>query len=255
MNALPLPDVTLVLVDTDAHVLSRMAIEETLTRIEPGEILIFSDDDQKMGDLPVRKIAPLKGVGDWAAMIWRHVPMFLNTSHALIQQWDSWVIDEQMWSDAWLQYDYIGAPWPWIQDAMNVGNGGFSLRSKRLLQRLHQMDMSPTADEDAVLCRTLRPELEKEGFTWAPRDVAVLFSYEHGRPILHNTFGFHDVRNMRSVLTPNQLELRFAAATPYVEAKDEFRQAVERAVLDRRLRTTLDEIFPPADTGKLVHYD
>ena len=35
--------------------------------------------------------------------------------------------------------DYIGAPWPHFRDGHNVGNGGFSLRSRRLLEACREL--------------------------------------------------------------------------------------------------------------------
>jgi hypothetical protein len=65
----------------------------------------------------------------------------VDTSHCLLVQQDGFVLFPEKWDNDWLNYDYIGAPWPYAEDAYidpfgnhhRVGNGGFSLRSKKFL--------------------------------------------------------------------------------------------------------------------------
>lgn len=71
---------------------------------------------------------------------------FYNISHVLIHQWDSCVINTELWTDDFLNYDYIGAPWPFFLNYHNeinfdgyksnvlIGNGGFSLRSSAFIK-------------------------------------------------------------------------------------------------------------------------
>ena len=47
-----------------------------------------------------------------------------KTSHALMIQFDGYVLSGDRFSDNFLSYDYIGAPWPHYQ-SHKVGNGGF----------------------------------------------------------------------------------------------------------------------------------
>ena len=60
---------------------------------------------------------------------------YIRTSHVLFVQWDSWIVDPSMWRPQFLDCDYIGAPW-WYRDGLNVGNSGFSIRSKALIDFL-----------------------------------------------------------------------------------------------------------------------
>lgn len=91
------------------------------------------------------------------------------------------------WKNEWLDYDYIGAVW---QDGV-VGNGGFSLRSKRLLDALTDPSFSaPFFPEDEKICRDWRTRLENNyHIKFAPAEVASDFSIEGGR--YTNQFGFH----------------------------------------------------------------
>ena len=81
---------------------------------------------------------------------------------------------------------------------MDVGNGGFSLRSRRLLQALQDPRFAPVADvaEDELIGRVWRPVLEHEfGLRFAPDAVASRFAYERVLPA-GPTFGFHGLFNL-----------------------------------------------------------
>ncbi len=116
-------------------------------------------------------------------------------THALVVQWDGFVVHPECWDSRFLEYDYIGAPWHALGDA--VGNGGFSLRSKRLLDALRQLDVPEPHPEDYRICVTHRAELESRfGIRFAPPDIAARFSWEAVEPPeptfgLHGFFNFH----------------------------------------------------------------
>ena len=77
-----------------------------------------------------------------------------STTHCIVCQLDGYPINPSQWDESWLKYDYIGAPWPngWLAyhgypfDS-RVGNGGFSLRSKRLCDALAQEEFEQTPDD------------------------------------------------------------------------------------------------------------
>jgi len=114
-----------------------------------------------------------------------------------------------MWKDEWLEYDYLGAPWGIVPntyianngETVRVGNGGFSLRSKFLMdlpfnQGFRLRSEQGWQNEDGNICCYYRKEFLKLGIKYAPVEVAAEFSFEnvcvenYGR----KTFGFH--RNM-----------------------------------------------------------
>jgi len=122
------------------------------------------------------------------------------TKFALIIQWDGYVLNPSTWSEEFLEYDYIGAPWPQFVSPLSVGNGGFSLRSKRLLEVCAEPDFRATHPEDLSICHYNRAMLEqKYGIRFAPESVAARFSYERSKPT-SATFGFHGVFNMLDIV-------------------------------------------------------
>ncbi len=97
--------------------------------------------------------------------------------------------------DGFLEYDYVGAPWlvsDWssrqfglpaeLIGKMVVGNGGFSLRSRRFLELCAELaasgEITAFHPEDTVLMVHHRELLERRGMRVAPVEVAARFSYE-----------------------------------------------------------------------------
>jgi hypothetical protein len=100
---------------------------------------------------------------------------YVDTSHALIVQYDGYVLNGAAWSDEFLKYDYIGAL---FNPAGIVGNGGFSLRSKRLMEIVARQDWQDFHPEDSCICIRHREFLEKCGLKFAPPEVAKRFAVE-----------------------------------------------------------------------------
>ena len=224
---LKLPDVTLLMIETREYELARLAVEDCMKAAEFGEVLVISDDGwpvmETHGNNTVRyhtiKDPPSKV--DWCRALWFEAPPQLRTSHVLQIQWDSWICDPEIWSDDFLKYDYIGAPW-WYKDGKNVGNSGFSLVStalKRYICDRRWQFPCDTSVEDDLLCRKYRPALEDAGFVWAPEWVAHNFAFECCRPSKHSRhFGFHAAFNFPEVLDRVRLKERVRAMirSPYI---------------------------------------
>lgn len=216
-----LNEVTLVMVDAIAHDLAHQALRDTLRRIDPFEVLIWSDRRLLMSAKHIA--SEISSLDDYNRIMWYEVPKYVRTSHFLVMQYDGWVTDEDRWNPEWLTYDYIGAPW-W-HPRFNVGNGGFSLRSTKLARYLadHDDDLPVESPEDDLLCRRYRGRLEQSKFTWAPQGQAEWFAFERV-PVHHSTFGFHGIFNWRRVLSPDALEHRISLANDYVRSRSEWQE-------------------------------
>ena len=132
-----------------------------------------------------------------------------ETTHCLFVQADSFVVNYKLWKDEFLKYDYIGAPWS-DELVINenlvlnvkknpVGNGGFSLRSRKLLRTTAKIDYDslkfPLKSEDVVVCHYLYDKMIEEGIKFAPPKLAAQFSIENVNNLygqnLDSVFGFH----------------------------------------------------------------
>lgn len=220
---LRIADVTLVLIETQENELGALAVKDCLRHADFGDVLIFTNAPEHYAGLgrilPVPNWTSKLG---WSEFSWHGVSEHLTTPFALYIQWDSWIIDPSMWRDQFLDYDLIGAPW-WYEER-NVGNLGFSIRSKRILDYLrdHKDEYPISTDcDDELICREYRSRLEADGFTWAPPEVAIDFAFECVRPhsVVQRHFGFHAIGNWPLVMSYPELRVRaqIAGNSPYLQ--------------------------------------
>lgn len=218
-----LPDVALVAFGTVCHDLMAKAVLDSVRQCSFADVLVWSDRDLRLPGIPTRPFqcsSQVEADRFWWKQAWKPV----KVSHFLTIQWDSWVVDASMWRPEFLEFDYIGAPW-WYRDGWNVGNGGFSLRSRRLAEHVARNGtIFPLQfPEDVALCRRYRGLLEADGFRWAPDDVAIDFAFECVRPSLTSPhFGFHAFRNFPFVLDRERLHERIALADNWALRDDQF---------------------------------
>lgn len=143
--------------------------------------------------------------------LYKHV----DTEYCLMVHDHAFIVNPDSWSDEFYEYDYIGAPWKYSENSyitpfgehIRVGNGGFSFRSKKLLEVPLKKEIPfdcTTGDfykhfnannfaEDGNICVHNRHLFIEEGCKFAPIEVAARFSYE--TPVPENQglipFGFH----------------------------------------------------------------
>lgn len=200
---LSLPNVTIVCVDTAGNPTqykeSLAALERSTYKIEFGRVMFFTDMTPVQSLSPIHwvKMQPLRYRG-YSQFVIKELSQYIETEFVLIVQWDGYVIHPEKFDTAWFAFDYIGAPWD-FDDGYDVGNGGFSLRSKRLLEVLRNDPfISVFHPEDHMICRKYRWYLEdKYGIKFADRESAKIFSFEptKKRTVFEdNTFGFHGGR-------------------------------------------------------------
>lgn len=184
------------------------ALEHSLEQVSFGDAILCTDRLTLQGHvLPegVRwvEIPPLDSIEAYSEFMIKGLASHVHTSHVLVVQWDGFVLNAAAWRDEFLAFDYIGAPWNHIPEPWSVGNGGFSLRSKRLLQALLDPAIHPAHPEDICICKTYRAQLEAQGVRFAPLAVAARFAVEDG-PLSPDVFGFHGPYHLPSVLEPAQ---------------------------------------------------
>ena len=153
-------------------------------------------------DFNCQKIREIKTKLEYSHFCIKDLNSYFETDFVLLGQYDGYVLHENLWDNEFYKYDYIGAPWPDFMikfgpKKYNVGNGGFSLRSKKL-QNILQNDPNIILDEaeDVAICRINRPYLETEyGIKFAPYEIAEKFSFEYvsyyDQP-MKKAFGVHN---------------------------------------------------------------
>ena len=171
-----------------------------------GNIYTFSDQPfNEIKGLQFIEIPPLASNNEYGKIVFDILPEIIADEHVLIFQWDGFPINPNNWNTEFLNYDYIGAP-----NGNWVGNGGFSIRSKKLLNTLKELNITIDATnpfdqpEDKIICTHKRLLLESYGIKYAPLDIASSFSYEIG-PLNKNTLGFHSSFNFPFFLRESDL--------------------------------------------------
>jgi hypothetical protein len=191
-----LSNVTLCAVGSNDRVLAARALEICRAQCNFADSILFSHEPVP-GSFRNVKINRPQSMTAYTAFMLKELHKFITTDFVLVTQWDGYVVNPGAWRSEFLQYDYIGATWPWKEDNLKVGNGGFSLRSKRLLDVVAQpwFDLLPNLGEDELICRVYRPILENQlGIRFAPPEVADRFAYERAVHLVP-TFGFHGMFN------------------------------------------------------------
>lgn len=197
--------ITAIAVDCLNPVLAARALERSMAQCDFAEAILLTDTPVPT-KAKVKTIAPIRSWGQYSNYALRELGQHVNTPYLLIVQWDGFVLDARQWSSEFLKWDYIGAPWPG-PDGPQVGNGGFCLRSRRLLDALEDpVFQTPGKEaEDRRICQVARPMLEQRyGVRFAPVPLAMRFSYEW-YPSNEPTFGVHGLFNLWRHLSDTEL--------------------------------------------------
>lgn len=162
-------------------------------------------------NIEIIKTIKLNDTNDYSEFIIHQLNDHINTEYVLIVQNDGYIANHNAWSDEFLKYDYIGAPWfigachvdgfPAVTIENRVGNGGFSLRSKKLLTYIQELTTinANVHPEDVYICRQMRNILCNLGIKFAPFEIASKFSLEvnHVDSKYNGQFGWHGWRTKR----------------------------------------------------------
>jgi hypothetical protein len=206
-NQLDLREITLCAADCLNPHLAARALTKSADLCRFGDSILFTHDAKvRSKGVRIKKIPPLTSKDDYSVFILKKLAEYIKTDWVMIVQWDGFVVDPSAWMPEFLHYDYIGAEWLWHEDGMTVGNGGFSLRSKKLLRLCaDRLDWEVGYNEDELICKKYRSVLESDhGIRFAPVEIARRFSYEEIRPE-YPTFGFHGAFNMWRHLSDEEI--------------------------------------------------
>jgi hypothetical protein len=207
---LRLPGVTLIAVTSVDIDNTNAALSHCCQCAEFGAVKMLCSQPPRFRSPHVQyfPISPIDFLGYSRFMI-QDLNNFVETEHCLVIQADGFILNPARWEPRFLKYDYIGAPWPeyvglsgqgsYFRFGKNrVGNGGFSPRSKKLLDatarlRFDQLDL-PIKSEDIVICHYCFDDLRSVGIRFAPSTLAARFSLETEGvqdATLNSVFGFH----------------------------------------------------------------
>ncbi|MCM1144307.1 MAG: hypothetical protein NC318_08035 [Blautia sp.] len=211
---LKLPNVTLAAMSSVNLYGTIHALEYSMRGIEFGDVVLITH--RKPLFLPrgirYRHTSKLKDIDAFNYKMVYEIADYIDTDYVLLVHYDGFVVHPESWRDEFLQYDYIGSPWPLptndyaYRDAKGeicrVGNS-VSIRSKRLLEFPRQAKLrwekmeDGTYNEDTFLCCKYKNVIEDAGMQFAPIEVAKYFGHEHMIPEIMDVeapFLFHKWR-------------------------------------------------------------
>lgn len=223
-----LSDITLVCISSIKIEESIKAIQHCLEKCEFYDAKFITDKSlPDISNIKIERCQPLTSLQCYSDFILTKLHNYIDSSHCLLIQDHAFVSNPKAWTNEFLNYDYIGSPWPLhlihqlmlnlrigfdlhgqpfntILDLENydahnyrVGNGAFSLRSKKLLQLISNFDKKyPNKPEDNIISIYEKKTLESNGIKIAPVEIASKFAVEDPTEYNPNkditkTFGFH----------------------------------------------------------------
>lgn len=212
---LKLPQVTLVAMTSVDIKATIKAMQYSMQGISFGDVVLITHK-KPLGlpkEIRYSHTGKLKNIDDFNYKMVYELGEHIHTEYAMIVHADGFVVHPEMWRDEFLDYDYIGAPWPLPKEGdattyrdkdgniCRVGNS-VGIRSKRLMDYPKKANIPWEGEyaygkmwyhEDGFLCCKIKHILEAEGMQIAPLDVAKFFGHEHMIPEIEGIvpFAFH----------------------------------------------------------------
>ncbi len=198
------------------------ALNFSSKEIEFNNKILFSDKkvDGDFDFIKIDTISNIKQYNDFMLSLGKYI----KSPFVLVIQDDGHVINPKKWDEDYLKFDYIGAPWPndkkwnsrWKKynevgekivhnlSFNRIGNGGFSLRSKKFLEYSSTFSDTTFLAEDIFLNIFNYDYAKNFGIKYPDIETAINFSYEiplKGKSLekkakkeslnLNNHFGWH----------------------------------------------------------------
>lgn len=176
---------------------------------EHQRALDISSEKIKFGAVKLIHRPDIDTIDKWNKAMVYELGSYVDTDYAIVIHHDGYIINPEMWNPDWLNYDYIGSPFPLPTDDFSyrdingviqrVGNS-VGLRSKKLMDLPSKIGMEWKSfhgfyNEDGYISVNMRHVFEEHGCKFAPLDVAIHFGREHDIPenIGLKTFLFHSL--------------------------------------------------------------
>lgn len=186
------------------------ALQYSCRSISFGSVKLVSHTKPK--NLPTNieyaYIDQMSNIDQWNYSVIYKLGKYINTDYAILIHDNGYIIHPECWREEFLDYDYIGAPWPLPSDdysfrdikgeIIRVGNS-VSLRSKRLIDlpvqlKLEWKPFHGYYNEDGYICVNYRHKYLEHEMKFADINVAKYFSHETLIPetVGIKPFAFHN---------------------------------------------------------------
>ena len=209
-----LPNINLLAASSVKVDLVQDALKISSYEIDFASVKLLSSSKPKIKFSEIEYIhIPEMNLDGYCKLIIEDLYKYFDTTHCLIIQDDGFIVNSDQWNNDFLNFDYIGAPWTkTVSPKKNlniellnnrVGNGGFSLRSKKFasvckdLNFFNLKDKFSINNEDIIICHYLYDYMIKKDIKFAPIKLASNFSMEDEKTNnqygydINKVFGFH----------------------------------------------------------------
>lgn len=210
---LQLPTVTLAAMTSVNLYETVRALKYSMKGIEFGKVVLITHKKPFYlpKDIEYRYVEHIDSIDKYSYNMVYKLRNYIDTEFVLLVHHDGFVVHPEMFRKEFLEYDYIGSPWPIVEtdnrfmdvygNVCRVGNG-VSLRSKKLLEYPNKINLkwekigTGTYNEDCFLCCHNRHILLEGGIQIAPIEVAKYFGHEKMIPEIEGItpFLFHQWR-------------------------------------------------------------
>ena len=186
------------------------ALEYSCKGIKFGSVKLASDiKPENLPDFITHEYTEKSSsIDEWNYNIIYNLSKHIDTEYCILIHDNGFIVNPESWRGEFLNYDYIGAPWPLPNDSFSYrdikgevirqGNS-VSLRSKKLLDTPNnlKLEWKPFhwyTNEDGFICVNYRHRYLEEGCVFADIDVAKYFSHESMIPEIQGIkpFAFHN---------------------------------------------------------------
>jgi hypothetical protein len=156
---------------------------------------------------------PTLNIDNWNYKMVFELGGYIDTEFAMLIHDDGFIVNPDQWRSEFLDYDYIGAPWPADNQLLRDINGeqirvgnSVSIRSKRLMDLPKKIGMewrsfNGYTNEDGWICINNRHIFKEHGMKFADIDIAKYFSHESMVPEIVGIkpFAFHKWNGTNSI--------------------------------------------------------
>jgi hypothetical protein len=214
---LKLDNVTLVIMTSIRLENAIKALEYSCKGIEFGDVKLVSDiEPESLPEFIKYSKAPkMSNIDEWNYAAIYELPKHIDTEFCILIHDDGFIVNPTSWREEFLEYDYIGAPWPLPNDdfsyrdihgnIIRVGNS-VSIRSKKLLDLPIKLDLEWKPfhgyyNEDGFICVNYRHKYIENGCKFADIEIAKYFSHESMIPEIQGIkpFAFHKHKGTNNI--------------------------------------------------------
>jgi len=195
-----LPDITLLVLHIYGKPFPIEGLEKCLEHANFGEVLMLTSEEFNHPIIKQRKIPRITNMTDYSLYFIRELYKCFSTNFCMTTHEDGFIVNPDSWTNKFLEYDYIGAPWKFLGTRFRdkngdpaIGNGGFSLRSKKVCEYVSKNYLMINDNEDKYFSNCADCS-KPANIKYPPVNLALQFSQETLLDKNIKPLGFHNFK-------------------------------------------------------------